>query len=196
MALSVSADDIATYSGPLWRIHTTGGTHPSAWDELREYGPIEDFRWEPQPEPPGSHPGVGVSYTAPDPVTCFAEVFQADRAIHLVSQRTLSGWELTRPLALLDLTGDWALRHGASASLPHTTRNTCRGWARAIVAQLGNHLDGLWTPSTLTGRPMVVLYQRAASAFPTAPAFTRPLLHPDVLLLADRASLRLGWPLI
>ena len=195
-ALTVRSGEIATYTGPLWRIHTTTGAHPAAWNALRRYGPLSDYRWEPHPPPPRTHPAVAVSYTAQDYETAFAEVFQRDRAITLTPDRTLSGWLPSRPLALLDvIASNWALRHRASASLPHTPKNTCRAWANAIWEQLGHQVDGLLAPSTvLIGKPMVVLFPRAASAFPIAPSFSRNLNHSDVATLAVRVGRRLDWP--
>jgi len=137
-----------------------------------------------------------VSYTAQDHVTAFAEVFQRDRAITLSPDRTLSAWLPSRPLALLDLVGsDWAVWHRASASLPHAPKGTCRAWANAIWEQLGQHVDGLLTPSAVViGGALVVLFPPATTAFPTAPSFSRNLHHSDVATLAVRAGRRLTWP--
>jgi hypothetical protein len=180
----------------LWRIHTTTGPHPADWNDLRRYGPLPQFRWEPHPQPPQEHAGTAVSYTAQDYVTTFAEVFQRDRAIFLSPERTLSAWVPERPLALVDLIdSNWALRHRASASLAQAPKNTCRAWAAAIYEQLGEDVDGLLAPSTVvTGKSVVVLFTRAQTAFPVAPAFSRALSHRDVATLAVKAGRCLGWP--
>ena len=88
-----------------------------------------------------------------------------------------------------------AVRHGASASLPQAPRSTCRAWASAIHDQLGDRIDGLLVPSTVTGDPMVVLFARSTDAFPVAPSFSRTLEQADVLTLAVRVRGRLGWPI-
>lgn len=195
--LTLRPKDLITYKDQLWRIHTTTGTHPSAWNELRHYGPLTAFRWDPHPPPPQFHGSVAVSYAASGYATTFAEVFQRDHQITLTSDRTLSGWVPTRPLQLLDLVAsDWAVHHGASASLPQADRNICRGWANAISEQLGDQVDGLFAPSTVIGDPMIVLFARSSSAFPIAPAFSRNLDHPDVATLALRAGTRLDWPVL
>lgn len=168
------------------------------WNELRWHGPIRSNRWDPQAGPLSVRATAGVSYVGTDYATAFAEVFQGDRAITLTADRALSGWRPSRPLELLNLTGgegagDWAVRHGASASLPQAPKSTCRAWARAILGQLGERIDGLLVPSTVTGDPMVVLFPRSTTAFPTAPSFSRTLEQADVLTLAVRVRNRLGW---
>src|SRR5699024_10710136 len=80
-------------------------------------------------------------------------------------------------------------------SLPQAPRSTCRAWASAIHEQLGERIDGLLVPSTVTGEPMVVLFARSSDAFPIAPSFSRTLEPADVLTLAVRVRRRLGWPI-
>lgn len=198
--LTLNPSQVTRYDGQLWRIHTTIGTHPSAWNELRHYGPIKNFRWDPHSPPKRLHLDAGVTYTAATPITTFAEVFQDDRAITLTADRALSGWTPTRPLELLNLTtSDWAVHNGASASLPGAPKNTCRAWANAIWSQLSAGsdaiLDGILAPSTVLGDPIVVLFPRATNAFPGAPTFSRALDHSAVLKAAQSASRRLRWPI-
>lgn len=198
--LKAEPKHLITYDQALWRIHTTVGTHPSAWDELRAYGPISRFRWDPHPSPTQLHPEAAVSYTATGYITAFAEVFQDDQAITLSASRALSGWYPHRPLTLLDLVNsDWSVHHGASASLPQATKNICRNWSSSIWEQLGRGsgalLDGLYVPSTKIGDPMVVLFPRARDAFPAAPNFSRALNHAAVAAMATSAATRLRWPI-
>ena len=198
--LTLSQEAIHHHTGALWRIHTTSGPHPAAWNDLRWTGPIRNQRWDPHHVPLGQSSTAGVTYTASSYMTCFTEVFQDARAITLTSTRALSGWIPSRPLELLNLvggegTGDWALRHGASASLPQAPKSTCRAWAAAIHDQLGDRIDGLWVPSAVVGDPAVVLFTRAASAFPAAPSFSRSLEHDDVRVMAVKVRSRLGWPI-
>ena len=200
VSLTLPDGAVTSFQGPLWRIHTVAGSHPTAWDELRWHGPIRSNRWDPQTGPLSVRSTAGVSYAAPDYTTAFAELFQQDRAITLTAERALSGWRPSRPLDLLNLIGgegggDWAVQHGASASLPQAPKDTCRAWAAAIHDQLGDRLDGLLVPSTVTGDPVVVLLSRSVDAFPTAPSFSRNLEHADVMTLAARVRERLGWPI-
>ncbi|MGP9728152.1 RES family NAD+ phosphorylase [Glutamicibacter sp. AOP3-A1-12] len=195
--LTLLPHDLRIWQGPLWRIRTGSGAFGAPWNNLREYGPIKAFRWEPHPVPVNVHPGIGVSYTTPSYVTAFAEVFQTVRAISFDKSRTLSAWSPIRPLQLLDLTtSTWLLRHRASASLNGQPKNVCRAWAKEINLQLGAGIDGIYVNSTMVGMPMVVLFSRARTAFPMAPAFSRNLTHIDVLTMARKASVQLGWPIV
>ena len=192
-ALIVDAGDLIDYPGALWRIHRTTGPYRQTWDEMRTYGPLASMRWDAHPPPPGEHPAAAVSYTATDVVTTFAEAFQARRSITLSGAVALAGWEPTRPLKLLDLTGTWLVRNGASASLAGTRKDTCRGWARA-VRQAWPDIDGLYAPSTMTGGPMAVLYAPSSNSFPAAPRLARALNHPGLSGVVVKVADELGWP--
>lgn len=194
--LTVEAGEIIDFDAALWRIHRTAGAHPSAWNAMRTYGPLPSMRRDPQPLPVGDHPGYGVSYTATTPQTPFYEVFQDRRAITLTDSQSISAWVPTRRLRLLDLTDSrWLVRNGASASLPHTRKDTCRRWSHEIWEQLGGRIDGLMTPSTVNGAATVVLFEAAADAFPVAPGFTAPLTHWLAETWAVDVSQAAGWPI-
>lgn len=199
--LTLPAGSVYEWDGPLWRIHTLAGRHPSAWNELRRNGPIRSMRWDPQRGPIHVPSSAGVSYVSPDYAICFAEVFQVQRSITLTADRALTGWNPVRPLKLLNLlggaaTGDWAVKHGASASLPQAPKSTCRSWAAAISEQLGDQIDGLLVPSTVVGDETLVLFTRAESAFPPAPSFSRTLEHDSVRKMAVKVRDRLHWPIL
>ncbi len=133
------------------------------------------MRFDPHPPPPSDHPGIGVTYTALDVATAVTETFQQQRVIDTGGGRPkATAWRPTRPLRLLNLTDDWALRNGASHSLASGPHSTCRTWARAIV-ETWPDLDGLWTQSTLTGRTNVTLWTPAANSFPASPEFSEYL---------------------
>jgi hypothetical protein len=159
----------------LWRIHRTVGEHVLPWSALRHWGPADTMRFDPHPPPPKDHPDVGVTYTALDLATAVTETFQQHRMIDTAGGRPkATSWRTTRPLRLLNLTDDWALRNGASHSLASGPRTTCRTWARAI-ATTWPELDGLWSQSTLTGRTNVTLWTPATDAFPASPDFSEYL---------------------
>lgn len=198
--LSSTSDDVRTLASDqvLFRIHTVDGRHPVPWNGLREFGPLPQSRWEPQPAPQRQHAGNGVAYTATDPTTAFAEVFQNRRRIRVTSDKALSAWSPTRPLRLLDLTGTWPIRNGASSSLHAAPKSTTRNWAHQIHVQLAAplDLDGLYVPLTMTLAPMVVLFHNARSAFPAAPVFSQLLNQRDARILAAKAAHALNWPLL
>lgn len=184
---------MVSYTAALWRIHRTTGAHVLAWNRLRTHGPLPSMRWDPHPEPLGDWPGHGVLYAGSDMATAVAETFQTSRRIDERSGRpALTGWRVRRALDLLDLTGDWALRNGAAQSLASAPRPVCRSWARAIH-QTWPELDGLLVPSTMTGRPDIVLWEPAADSFPAAPEFSRSLAHPWVRAMLGEIATNIGY---
>lgn len=195
-ALDCEPADIRDYASVLWRVHRTTGDHVLAWNALRNYGPLPSMRWDPQPgSQPGSH-DEGVLYASVDIETALAKVFQTTRMIDTrIGAPRLTAWEPTRRLRLLDLSGTWLIRNGASAALSAAPRATCRRWARAIHLAWPE-LDGLAVPSTMTGGTNVVLWNAAADSLPESPAFSRALAHPLVWAIAQDAAVRIGYRII
>jgi hypothetical protein len=176
----------------LWRLHRSGGAHVIGWSELRRLGPLPSMRFDPHPPPLGDS-AEGVMCAATDVATALAEVFQATRLIDTDSfGPVLTAWQPSRTLRLLDLGGGWPLRNGAAHALTAAKRSTCRAWARAIRSTWPD-LDGLRSLSTMTGKPVVVLFSPAADSFPGLPAFSRPLGHPALRLLAESVASELGY---
>lgn len=192
--LQRDAGDVVLFQEPIWRIRSVGSSHSLPWDGLRQFGPIVTNRWDPHPEPEGTYPGFGVSYASPDLTTTVAEVFQKGRRIRRNASQELVGWTPTRTLQLLDLSKKWLLKNGASASLAHWQKRTCRAWAHA-VRDTWPELDGLLVPSTWTGEPMVVLFEPAMDSFPALPAFSKLLNDPGADLFLLRAAGALKWPI-
>ena len=175
----------------LWRVHPTAGPYVTPWDRLRYVGPTTS-RFDPQP-PPLRPSGRGVTYASLDVATVLAEAFQRTRVVDVHRRAPyLTGWQPARPLTLLDLTGTWPIRNGASHTLTTGPRAVCRAWARAIDEQWPD-LDGLWTLSTMTGRPTVALFTAAADAFPRRPAFSRPLSTPALQGALRQAAAEVGY---
>src|SRR5919204_4507414 len=113
----IGADERVVPAGTaLFRIYFLGGPHPGTWDTFRYYGPLVG-RFDPPLPPP--HPQErGVMYLARHPRTCLAEVFQVKRRVDvLTGQPMLVGWRLGRDVRLLDLTGLWPTRAGASMAI-------------------------------------------------------------------------------
>lgn len=197
--LSIGQSDIVTFStmDPLFRIHTVHGNHPMPWNELREFGPLRQKRWDPHPLPVDYHPGIGVAYCTADPLTVFAEIFQSRRTIRINTDQALTAWLPSRNLRLLDLTGHWATQNGASASLHSAPKLTCRTWAQAIHSYSTDvQIDGIYTPSTMTLKPMIVLFSSARSAFPAAPMFSELLTHSVVKVIARKSAHTLKWRIL
>ncbi len=178
----------------LWRAHRCAGEHVVPWHQLRYWGPT-GARFDPQPPPPGpSERGVG--YTALDVATCLAEVFQQTRVIDTSRGAPyLTAWRPTRPLHLLDLTGGWPIRNGASHVMNTGPHELCRAWARAVVTRWPE-LDGLWHVSAMTGRPEVTLFTAAAATFPHRPLFSRPLADPGTRGWIAAAADLIGYAVV
>lgn len=181
-------------SSALWRVHPTAGPYVTPWDRLRYVGPTAS-RFDPQPSPFGRS-DRGVTYASLDVATVLAEAFQQTRVIDVHRRAPyLTGWRPARPLTLLDLTGTWPIRNGASHVLTSGPKTVCRAWARAIDEQWPD-LDGLWTVSTMTGQPTVALFTSAADAFPRRPAFSRPLSTPALQGALRQAATDIGYRVV
>lgn len=184
--------DIVEYQQALWTIHRTTGPYGRAWNTPRQWGPLKVSRWDPHEEPPSLQPDRAVQYAAEDFTTSVAEVFQDFRSIPLDPDYSVAGWVPTRPLSLLDLTGNWALRAGASTSLFAAPKSTCRAWSRKIFATWPD-LDGLLVPSTMTQSRNIILFASAASSFPSAPELARSLADRALSPLIAHTSRELNW---
>ena len=179
----------------LIRVHDTIGEHVVAWNCLRHFGPVSRCRFDPH-DPPPRVQGVGVTYLSLDLPTALAERFQETRVVN----RRRHGPQLTvfrprRSLRLLDLTGSWPLRAGASHCINTGGRETCRTWARTILAAWPD-LDGLWHTSSMSAEPVVTLFTAAGDAFPERPLLSDPLTHPGLVPWLGEACLRIGYRLL
>jgi len=183
---------------PLARVYRAGGRHPSRWDAFRVVGPVAAARFDPHPVPademPAMAPGHGVLYAGLALRTALAETFQAAR---VVDRHTDSPWlavfRLTDPVRLLDLTGTWPTRAGASQAIASGPRDRARAWARAVFAAYDD-VDGLWYRSSMdAGRPTVCLWQRVQPAMPSRPLVNLPLAAPALALPIARACRQLGY---
>ena len=133
-------------------------------------------------------------YSAETALTCFAEVFQGTRAI---DRRRDDPWlaclELVRAVSLLDLTGSWPTRAGASMAINSGPRPRGRRWSQAIYAAYPA-VEGLYYASSLdANRPAVMLYERAASALPSRPTFHRAVADPTLTAAIVRAARRFNY---
>lgn len=177
-----------------WRVHRSAGAHVVPWDRLRYYGPA-GARFDPHPAPPGLHP-VGVTYAAADLLTALAEVFQQRRVINTVrSMPYATSWLPSRQLRLLDLTGLWPVRAGASQALAAGRHDLSQAWAQAISSTWPD-ADGLLYRSAMTGRVAVALWTAAADSFPARPVFSLPLADPGLRAVVAGAARQIGYRLI
>lgn len=179
----------------LWRLYFRGGRHPTFWNAFRAFGPTRG-RFDHQ-LPPRRLQMRRIFYAAEGGKTCLAEVFQDTRVIDRAARDPwLVGFELRRPVTLLDLTGTWPTRAGASMALGSGPRPRAQRWSRAIYEAYPS-IEGLVYPSSMhANRPAVALYERAALALPAAPIFHRPLIDPILLPVLSRVARDLGYGLV
>ncbi|RVU40966.1 RES domain-containing protein [Lujinxingia sediminis] len=197
-ALREIGPDIYAFSGgeSLLRIYSRGGDYPCEWGSFRRFGPV-NARFDHHPAPAQLHREHGIYYAALELTTCLAETFQDTRIISL-SRRSpwLVMFAPTRTLNLLDLTGSWPTRVGASMKINTGPRSITRAWSRHFYMAFPE-VDGLYYASSMHAhRPCVALYERAMASMPVAPQF-RCALH-DPVLLGDvkRSAAAIGYKVI
>lgn len=187
--------DIKTLDGgtELWRIYFQGGRHPTTWSFFRSFGPTGS-RFDHQAP---SAPERRILYAAEEIHTALAEVFQQTRMIDRLSRSPwLVGFRLRRPVELLDLTGTWPTRAGASMALSSGPRPRAQRWSRVIYESYPD-IEGLCYPSSMhANRPAVALCERSEDVLPPRPTFHRPLSDPALLDVLKKAASGFGYELI
>lgn len=179
------------------RIYYRGGLHPTRWHDFRHVGPT-DARFD---HHLGSEPveqDRAVLYAANDPITCFAEVFQKTRVINRWHKEPwLVSFRVDKPLQLLDLTGSFPTRAGASMGLMSGPRSVSRNWAQGFCDAYPE-IAGLYYPSSMhANSPAMVLTEKAIAVgvTPTHPSFHRSLGDPATLTLLKNVAHSLGYVL-
>jgi hypothetical protein len=185
----------------LARIYRSGGQHPGSWDSFRSIGPVSAARFDTHPPTadgiPVEAPGHDVMYAGLTLRTCVAETFQLTRVVDRRTDRPwLVVWRPVRALRLLDLSGTWPTRAGASQAISSGRRDRSRAWARVIRAAAPD-LDGLWYRSSMdAGHPAVCLWAPARDAIPRSPWAHLPLDASGLALPLARAARDLGYHLL
>ena len=177
----------------LWRLYRRGGPHPVAWNGFRHWGPAANARFDHHTLPARAQ-ARGILYGGLRVHTCVAEVFQHTRTIERSrSQPWLVGFELARELSLLDLTGRWPTRAGASMALSTGRRDRARAWSRRIYDDYPA-VDGLHYPSSMdANQPAVALYERARDALGARPVFHRALADAALNAALGKAAMVFGY---
>lgn len=197
--LRETEDIVAVHpSTRLVRIFTARGNHPQRWDTFRYTGPLAHGRFDPQ-QPrrtePVTDPRNGVLYFGLSVRTSIAEVYQTTSTVdrktrgpHLVVVRP------ARTLRLLDLSGLWPTRVGASQEISSGPKKITQAWARAIRST-HPELDGLWYRSSMdSGAPAVCLWDPpAGGALPSTPDVLLPLDHPGLDVPLSRVCEELNY---
>ncbi|MDP8953277.1 MAG: RES domain-containing protein [Actinomycetota bacterium] len=182
----------------LYRIYSRGGNHPTGWGRMRHYGPVGTARFDHHSEPARvQERGILYAASGGDAITtCVAGAFQEER---LVDTRRDAPWlacfTLTEDVPLLDLTGKWPTRAGASSNVNSGPHPRCRRWSRAMYEAYPDLWGLLYASSMNGGEPAVALYERAMGAVPRAPVFNRPLSDPALLVGLGRIADAFGYGL-
>ncbi|MCT2587033.1 RES family NAD+ phosphorylase [Actinophytocola gossypii] len=183
------------------RVFNAGGRHQQRWNTFRTTGPLPHARFDPHPPGPDGtrqdSPAHGVLYFGLSVRTSIAEVFQQTSVVDRVTRRPhLVVVRPRRALRLLDLTGLWPTRAGASQEISSGAKDVTQAWARAIRGAFGE-LDGLWYRSSMdSGDPAVCLWNPpAGDALPAQPEVLLPLDHPGLDLPLARVCDSLNYTL-
>jgi hypothetical protein len=176
----------------LWRIFREGGRYPVTWREFRYFGPLH-VRFDHHLPPPRTQ-ARGIYYAARDWRTSLAEVFQRERRIdrHL-ELPCLVGFQLALAVRLLDLTGRWTTRMGASMAIHAGPHGRARAWSRALYEAFPAAQGLLCCSSMDANRRTVVLYERSRAAPASRPSFHRPLSHPEIRPMLEAAAAEFGY---
>ena len=189
---------VAVAGTTIWRIYQQAGAHPTSWGRFRSWGPT-DARFDHQLAPAHDQERA-ILYGAIGPqaaVTTVAEVFQHARVVDRAHRAP--AWVafcVERDLVLLDMTGAWPTRAGASMAIGSGMRARARRWAQAVYSAYPG-IDGLLYASSMhANQPCVALFERALDAMPARPMFHRQLSDPAVLTLLKNACDEVGYALI
>jgi hypothetical protein len=195
--VELGADERVVPDGTaLFRVYFRGGDHPGTWSRFRYFGPLASGRFDHHLGPP--HPqSRGILYVAWHPRTCLAEVFQAKRRIDVLSRSPLLvGFQVVRSIPLLDLTGHWPTRAGASTAITSGPRSRAQAWARHIYDAYPR-IGGVFYGSSMDGgSPCAALFERALDALPVLPRQHRALVDPLLRPLLQRAAFQLNYDLL
>jgi hypothetical protein len=140
----------------------------------------------------------GIVYAALHPYTALAEVFQKTRAIYRWSgEPWLVALDVAQAVPLLDLTGAFPTRAGASMALMTGARSVARRWAQGFYEAFPE-VAGLYYPASMhANQPAVALTDRAEGlgVMPERPIFHRALGDAAMLTVLRNAARTLGYKL-
>lgn len=196
--------DITTLSAgdTVFRIVFTGGSHPAAWDAFRYFGPTASrFDHHICDASGGPHnQDRGIMYLAHGKEavpTCLAEVFQTSRVVDRHSrQPVLAAFALAEEVRLLNLTGYYPTRIGASMVINGGPRPRAREWAQQLY-EAHPDIDGLLYASSMNGnQPAIALFERAQRAIPDTPLLHKPLVDTAFVSMLVSTAALFGYDLV
>lgn len=182
------------------RIYFAGGEHPVAWNELRYFGPTTS-RFDHHQRNAEDEPCLqdrGILYAADHVRTCIAECFQSTRRINRArGEPWLVVFTVRSALRLVDLTGSFVTRLGASTAMHSGRTPTAREWARWLYEGYPDTMGIAYCSSMNGNAPAYALTERVlnSDALPDDPDFNRPLVDPTLVNLLDEAATVLAYGL-
>lgn len=179
----------------IWRVYFRGGAHPMNCSDFRSFGPT-DSRFD-HHIPPRRVQSRRILYAAKSGPTCLAEVFQGTRTIDRRDRDPwLAGFRVIRDVTLLDLTGAWATKAGASTAIHSGSRARARRWSMAFYAAFPA-IEGIAYCSSMdANRDAFAFYERATGFLPAVPDVHRALVDPAILTRIDAAAVRFGYTVV
>lgn len=185
----------------LARVYFSRSPHALRWNELRRFGPLNG-RWDHHQPTAKGLPCLqerGVYYAAGDARTCLAEAFQDTRRIDRAFQAPwLVVFKTVQALDVLDLSGDFATRMGASMAIHSGSRVRAREWARDLYEAFPTLEGILYASSMHGGAPAIAINERAlrrGALFPAHPELHRALADDAMLDPLKHAARALGYAL-
>ncbi len=171
-----------------------------AWNVFRHVGPV-NARWDHHLANALGEPQLqerGIYYAARDARTCLAEAFQHTRRIDRAYQAPwLVVFATLSPLRVLDLTGNFPTRMGASMAIHSGSRARARGWARDMYEAFTD-IQGIQYASSMNGGAAAfALNERGLEKplFPPHPLLHRALADDVMLDPLKHAAQALGYVL-
>jgi hypothetical protein len=141
----------------------------------------------------------GIYYAAQSGKTSVAEFFQTTRRIDRHYQSPwLVIFETQADLQLLDLTGAFATRIGASMAIHSGSRARARGWARDVYDAYPSIQGIRYASSMHGGERALALNERAFSTgfLPRFPLLNRALSDAALLISLREAAVSVGYALL
>ena len=186
----------------VYRIFRSRSQHPVFWNTFRFFGPTA-ARFDhhlPNMKGGGVVGNRGILYAAIGShavPTCLAEVFQGARAINREDgDPVLCAFTLTDSLTLLDLTGPFTTRIGASMAINTGPRGRARRWSQQLYEAYPD-VHGILYPSSMNGNhPAVALFERSSGAVPNAPDFHRQLSDPALESMILSTAKTIGYSIV
>jgi hypothetical protein len=173
-----------------WRVYFAASAHPAAWNTFRNVGPVTTARFD-HHLPPAAVQARSVLYAAELGPICVAEVFQDRRRVSFDAEPRLAAFTLARDVKVLDMTGLWPTRAGASQGIVSGPRARSQRWARTIANLFD--VEGILYRSSMHGCDLAIVLWNCPDALPPAPDFDAPLTDPRLTSTLHRCAQSIGY---